>query len=61
MVKGGHPKKPPTEVSVHVATAHNTYSLMADKLTVHWAGPKILVGLRVRVRRLMLWLTVVVR
>ena len=38
------------EVSVHVATAHHTSSLITNGPTVHWVGPETLVGLQVEGR-----------
>ena len=49
-VKGAHPKKSHTEVSVHVATTHHASSLIADGPTAHWVGPETLVGLWVEGR-----------
>ena len=49
-VKGACPKKPPTDISAHVATMHYASSLIADGPTAHWVGPETLVGLQVEGR-----------
>ena len=51
-VKGAHPKKPPMEVSTHVATTHCSSSLFASGPTAHWVGPEIHVGLWVEGREI---------
>ena len=38
------------EVSTHVATTHCVSSLITNGPTVHWVGPKTLVGLQVESR-----------
>ena len=49
-VKGACPKKPPMEVSAHVATTRHASSLIANGPTAHWVGPETLVGLWVEGR-----------